>query len=53
MARAHPCEDGRDQQPEEFEHALSIADLRPARGSQLEIHLWVNITMKSGSLSRR
>ena len=31
MARAHPGEDGRDQQPEEFEHALSIGDLRPAR----------------------
>ena len=26
---ADPGEDGRDQQPEQFKHALSIADLRP------------------------
>jgi hypothetical protein len=27
LARAHPGHDGREQQPDEFEHVLSIADL--------------------------
>jgi hypothetical protein len=32
LARAHPGQDGREQQPGEFEHVLSIADLPLARG---------------------
>jgi hypothetical protein len=27
LARAYPGQDGREQQPEEFKHVLSIADL--------------------------
>jgi len=27
LARAHPGQDGREQQPEQVEHGLSIADL--------------------------
>src|SRR5437667_6143915 len=30
VARAHPGQDGREQQPEEFEHAFSIVDWRPS-----------------------
>jgi hypothetical protein len=29
VARAYPGQDGREQQPEQFEHILSIADLWP------------------------
>jgi hypothetical protein len=32
VARAHPGKDGRGQQPEQFEHAFSIADPALARG---------------------
>ena len=33
VARAHPGQDGRDEQPEQFEHVLSIADRQPVRCS--------------------
>jgi hypothetical protein len=32
LARAQPGNDGREQEPDEFEHVLSIADLLPASG---------------------
>jgi hypothetical protein len=37
LARPHPGLDSRDQQPEQFEHAVSIAD--SARGEEL-IPIW-------------
>jgi hypothetical protein len=32
LGRACPGEDGRDQQPQQFKHALRIADVRSAEG---------------------
>ncbi len=49
LARTRPGQDRREQQPEEFEHVLSIADLRP-RGD-LPSHNRMERT--SGSFYRR